>query len=73
MAQKRITTAPRKDLSQALGKRQEATGTAALKQLHQVIAQPYPQTIVELFTAPLLHDLTCDPKDMKKLVLQLVK
>ena len=57
----------------ALGKRQEATGTAALKQLHQVIAQPYPQTIVELFTAPLLHDLTCDPKDMKKLVLQLVK
>lgn len=57
----------------ALGKRQDTTGTAALKQLHQVIAQPYPQTIVELFTAPLLHDLTCDPKDMKKLVLQLVK
>lgn len=57
----------------ALDKRQEATGLAALEQLQQVIAQPYPQTIAELFTAPLLHDLTCDPKDMKKLVLKLVE
>ena len=57
----------------ALDNRQEATGLAALEQLQQVIAQPYPQTIAELFTAPLLHDLTCDPKDMKKLVLKLVE
>ena len=57
----------------ALGEKNVAPGLAAVTQLHELIKQPYPPTINALFDAPLLHDQTCAPADMKALVAQIIR
>lgn len=62
-----------KAVLEALKQPVPASGMDALTKLHALCKLPYPQTIKDLFSAPIIHDLTCDPEEMKELVLKIIE
>lgn len=56
---------------EALG-HEHASGLKAVKQLHEVIKWPYPQTIQTLFEAPVKEALNCAPEEMPQMIFEIL-